>query len=409
MNYNDTIDYIHATPKFSRVLGNDLLRVLLDKLGNPHKGLKYVHIAGTNGKGSTAAMLASILERAGYKTGLFTSPYIERFNERIKINGKNISDDDLAEITTDIKNIIEEHDCAVSEFALDTAIAFIYFAKNNCDIVILETGLGGRLDATNVIEENEVSVITSVSLDHTQYLGDTIEEIATEKAEIIKSHSDTVLYQKNPDAVINIIENKCKETGSLLHLSEEPEIRYGCLMYKGIGINIPLAGKYQLYNAMTAIKTAEILQKKGYEISDINIYEGISNVSWPVRFEYITDRLIIDGAHNPDAIEKLTDELINLGTPVLPVITMMSDKAVDECVKIISEKFDTVITTEINMPRCISADELAKLFLENGINATPIKSAENAVKTALASEKTVCVFGSLYLAGEIKKSCNKLN
>lgn len=403
MNYNETIEYIHSTPKFSRVLGNDLLRVLLDKLGNPHKELKYVHIAGTNGKGSTAVMIASILKKAGYKTGLFTSPYIERFNERIKVDGIDISDNDLAKITTDIRNIIEEHNCHVSEFALDTAIAFQHFKNTECDIVVLETGLGGRLDATNVIEENEVSVITSVSLDHTQYLGDTIEEIALEKAEIIKDNSDTVLYCDNPDAVKKIIEEKCNSSKSKLHLSQKPEVRYGCLIYEGIGINMPLAGGYQLYNAMTAIKTVEVLRDKGYEISDMNIFDGISDTSWPVRFEYIKDNLIIDGAHNPDAIEKLTDELITLGVPVLPVIAMMSDKAVSECVEIISKKFDSVIVTEIDMPRCMSADELQDLFKQKGIETTAIKDSKEAVNKALETEKTVCVFGSLYLAGEIRK------
>lgn len=403
MNYNETIEYIHSTPKFSRVLGNDLLRVLLDKLGNPHMGLKYVHIAGTNGKGSTAVMIASILQKAGYKTGLFTSPYIERFNERIKVDGVDIADEELAKITTDVRNIIEEYNCPVSEFALDTAIAFQYFGKTECDIVVLETGLGGRLDATNVIKENEVAVITSVSLDHTQYLGDTIEEITSEKAEIIKPDSDVVLYCDNIDSVKKIIEEKCNCVNSKLHLSQKPEMRYGCLIYEGIGINIPLAGKYQHSNAMTAIKVAEVLRSKGYEISDMNIYEGISDTSWPVRFEYIKDNLIIDGAHNPDAIEKLTDELINLGVPVLPVIAMMSDKAVSECVEIISQKFDSVIVTEIDMPRCMSAEELSELFKEHDVFATAIKDSKEAVKSALETDKTVCVFGSLYLAGEVRK------
>ncbi len=402
MNYSEAIEYIHNTPKFSRVLGNDMLRALLLKLGNPHKEQKYIHIAGTNGKGSVAVMTDSILRASGLKTGLFTSPYIEVFNERIKVNGENIPDDELAGIVTYVKDTIEQNDTPVSEFALDLACALIYFKKMNCDIVILETGLGGRLDATNVTEEKLLSVITSVSLDHTEYLGDTIEEIATEKAAIIKNSAHTVLYANNPSAVLDIVEHTCKENGSTLHISDKAELRYGCLMYGGIGINLPLAGSYQLENAMCAIKCAEVLRDMGYDISDNSIYEGISSVKWPVRFEYMNERLIIDGAHNPDAIEKLTDELINIGTPILPVIAMMSDKAVEDCADIIASKFERVITTQIDMPRCMSAEELKSIFDKKNISAIALCDAAEAVKTALNTEATVCVFGSLYLAGQIR-------
>ena len=402
MNYSETIEYIHSTPKFSRILGNDLLRALLDKLDNPHKKLKFVHIAGTNGKGSTAAMLSYILKDAGYKTGLFTSPYIERFNERMQINNECIEDSELAQIATDVRNAIEKYNCHVSEFALDTTIAFLYFLKNNCDIVVLETGLGGRLDASNVVESS-TSVFTSISLDHTQYLGDTIEKITTEKAGIIKSNSDVILYSENPDCVHEIIKDFCKRTDSVLHIPDFPVIKNKKLIYKEIPVTLPLSGHYQYFNAMTAIKTAETLNSKGFNITTANIINGISLVNWPVRFEYITDKLIIDGAHNPDAVEQLCNSLTALDTNICPVIAMMHDKAIDECVEIILRHFKKVITTQIDMPRCMSADELRDKFIEHGGNAEAEINIKTAVNKALASGCTVCTFGSLYLAGEVRK------
>ncbi|MGN1092497.1 MAG: bifunctional folylpolyglutamate synthase/dihydrofolate synthase, partial [Monoglobaceae bacterium] len=192
MDYRESLNYIHKTPKFARVLGNDMLKKLLFHLGDPQKNLKFIHIAGTNGKGSYAVMMAEILKNSGYRVGLYTSPYIERFNERIQINGGQISDEALAEAATLVKQVIETNDAPVSEFALDTAIAFYYFNKHNCDIIVLETGLGGRIDATNVIDTAVLSVIMSIGYDHTQYLGNTIEEITYEKCGIIKPNGNVI-------------------------------------------------------------------------------------------------------------------------------------------------------------------------------------------------------------------------
>ncbi len=402
MNYEETINYIHNTPKFSRILGNELLKKLLKRLGNPEKELRFVHIAGTNGKGSTAAMISSVLTSAGYSTGLFTSPYIERFNERIQISGECISDNELACIVSHIKNIMETHECFVSEFALDLAAALIYFKSRKCDIVVLETGLGGKLDATNVIEKS-ISVITSVSLDHTEYLGDTIEKITLDKAEIIKPDGYTILYSQNKESVKDIIKKKCESVGSQLYISDSPVIKAnGILSCKGMDIHVPLAGNYQFFNAMTAIKTIEILQKEGFSISAKNISEGISKVKWPVRFEYLSDKLIVDGAHNPDAVEKLCVSLSALNIDILPVIAMMKDKATDECAGIISRFFKNAVATQIDIPRCISCEELKNKLSANGVNAMSIKSPYDAVSHAIQTGKTVCVFGSLYLAGRIR-------
>ena len=185
MNYVQALDYIHSIPRFVRPLGNANLKKLLFHLGNPHLEQRYIHLAGTNGKGSTAAMISSVLKEQGYKTGLFTSPYIEVFNERIQINGENIPDDDLVKYIDRVKTVMEQNDAQVSEFAFICAVSFLYFKDMNCDFVVLETGLGGKLDATNVIEESVVSVLCSISLDHMQFLGNTVEEIALEKCGII--------------------------------------------------------------------------------------------------------------------------------------------------------------------------------------------------------------------------------
>ena len=197
MNYEQSIDYIHSIPKFCRPLGNANLEKLLTHLDNPQKKLKFIHIAGTNGKGSTAAMTAEILKKSGFKTGLFTSPYLEVFNERIRINGENITDNDLAEYVTRVKAIMEENNALVSEFAFITAVSFLYFYEKQCDIVVLEVGMGGKLDATNVIDSSLVSVICKIGLDHTQYLGDTIEEIAKEKCGIMRNGGTAVSYPNN--------------------------------------------------------------------------------------------------------------------------------------------------------------------------------------------------------------------
>ncbi len=211
MNYKETLEYIHSIPKFNRILGNALLEKLLNKMGNPQDNLKFIHIGGTNGKGSTCTMVSQILTEAGYKTGLFTSPFLKFFNERIKINGVPISNSDLADIASYVKKITEKYDAFVSEFAFDTAVAFEYFNRQNCDFVILEVGLGGKLDATNIIKNPLVVGFTAIGLDHCQYLGNTIDEISKEKAGIIKKNSDVVLYPIQESKVFDNIRLICQE------------------------------------------------------------------------------------------------------------------------------------------------------------------------------------------------------
>lgn len=404
MNYIKALEYIHSIPKFRRPLGNANLRRLLECLGSPQERLKFIHIAGTNGKGSTAAMIAAVLKAQGYKTGLFTSPYIEEFNERIQINNVNIPDETLSEYIWFVKDTMEKSDAYVSEFAFVTAAAMLYFENSACDYVVLETGMGGKYDATNVIDESVVSVITSIGLDHTQYLGNTIEEITMEKCGIIKEYSTVVTYENR--AVMPIIEECCKKQHAFLITAKNAEAVDGGLVYKERYYPLSLKGEYQLMNAAVALETLFAMQKQGIDISMDSICRGFMNVEWPARFEFVRDNVVIDGGHNIDGIKALKKSLCSLYKNVVAVMAMMEDKDYGECIREISRIARKVIVTELDMPRCVKADKLAAAA--RGINADVIveNNVENAVNRALkeaGAEEIVCICGSLYLAGEARK------
>lgn len=415
MNYNEAIKYIHSIPKFSRILGNDLLRVLLEKLGNPQRALKFIHIGGTNGKGSVSTMTAEILKNAGYKVGLFTSPYLMRFNERIRINGEPISDSDLAEAVTEVKNVSEKYDAAVSEFAFITAVAFTYFKREKCDIVILEVGLGGRLDATNVIDSAEVVGITSIGYDHTQYLGDTIDKISKEKFGIIKHGSHVVLYPIQEPVVFKNAEAACCAAGAMLsipNLSELSNIAAQSFKYKEISYTLAMLGEFQIYNAVCAIEIVYALRKRGFAISDNSIVCGLKSAKIDGRFEFLSRDLVIDGAHNPPAVAALTDALAATHKHIYFLTAIMQDKDYEKIADIISgfakKNHSEIVTCEVDMPRCLKARELAQEFADRGINAIAKPKSTDAIaylKQKLKSRKDalICVCGSLYLVGEIRR------
>lgn len=408
MDYKQAIEYIHGTPKFARILGNDLLRRLLEKLGNPQNQLRFVHIAGTNGKGSAAVTLAEIMKRAGYRTGLFTSPYITRFNERIRIDGEEISDEDLAKICTFVRKTIEEYNVPVSEFALDTAIALEYFRDNSCDIVILETGLGGRLDATNVIESPEVSLIMSIGFDHMQYLGDTIEKITAEKCGIIKPGCPVVVYPNLPIEAEQVIESVCGDQGSELRRAEPPEIlENGDFMWHGVRYTLSLEGEFQRYNAAAVLETVNVLRGRGFEISKNAVSDGLKSAANPARYERLDCGLIIDGAHNPPAAAALCRTLRREGRKVKLCIGMMSDKDISSYIRELAVLDPRVFVTQIDMPRCASAEELAAEFKNFGIEATVIENPIDAASAALSEAKSTggiaVVCGSLFLAAEVRR------
>ncbi len=409
MNYKQTIEYIHNTPKFSRVLGNDLLKKLLVNMKNPQKDLKFIHIAGTNGKGSCAVMLSEILINSGLTVGLFTSPYIEKFNERIKVNGIEIPDRELSKITTKIRKIIEKYDTPVSEFALDTAIAFEYFKNQNCDIVILEVGLGGRLDATNVIDESLLSIIMSIGLDHTEYLGETIEEITAEKCGIIKKNGTVILYPSQTNAE-KVVKSHCKRQNATLIKADEPIILDGNnFEYNGKIYELSMGGDFQKYNAATVLCAISVL-KKHFDVSEDAVISGLKSAFNPARLEKLKCGLVIDGAHNLPAIKELCKALSAENKPIVLCYAQMQDKNVAECIKELSSLNPSVIATEINMPRCEKAEKIADEFKKYNIDViiekNPIIAAKMAVKYA-GKDKIPCVCGSLYLAGEVRKELKK--
>ena len=260
MNIDETLSYIHAVCWRSSIPGLERIRALLALMGDPQKGLEFIHVTGTNGKGSTCAMMASILQAAGYRTGLYTSPFLIRFNERMQVDGQQITDDELCEITAQVRPLADSLDPHPTEFEMVTAIAFAYFARHNCDIVVCEVGMGGEFDATNVIPAPEAAVFCNIGLDHTQYLGDTIEKIAATKAGIIKPGCDAVLYRQTASAE-EIIRQRCERLGVPLHLADFDGIRLESAGLEGqvfdweelTGLRLPLLGRHQLCNAAVAL------------------------------------------------------------------------------------------------------------------------------------------------------------
>ena len=401
MNYNESLTYIHSIPKFRRPLGNAQLARLLHAAGDPQDKLNIVHIAGTNGKGSTAAMLNSVLMREGYRTGMFTSPFIEVFNERIQINSENIPDDELAEYTERVKTLMEENEAYVSEFAFITAIAFLYFYEHSCDYVILETGMGGALDATNIVKKPLLCVLTSISMDHTEYLGDTIEKIALEKCGIIKEGVPVVSYPN--EAVRHIIEAEAKARNAPLVFAKVPQRTGGGFIYEGKSYELSLKGEYQPKNAAVVIEACRILNLCGITLSEGSVYDGLKNAAWPARYEFVRENIVIDGGHNPDGVHELVKTLKADGRGIIAVTAMMADKSVSECMAEIASCAKMICCTELNMPRCMKAAELAAYAGEKAvIEPSPEKAIAAAISEANGTA-LVCICGSLYLAGEAKK------
>ena len=386
MDYEKAVKYYTDSPKFLKILGNDSLIRLLAYLGNPQDSLKFIHVAGTNGKGSVCLMIAESLRLTGKKVGLFTSPYINVFNERIQINGKNIPNSDLVRLTERLDNAISALSAELSSFAKITALAFIYFCEQKCDIVVLETGLGGRLDATNVIQSPVLSVITKIALDHTEYLGDTISEITAEKCGIIKPLCPVLTLKTQNAEAIEVIRQFAEKNNSRLLISKEK-----------CDFELGLCGDFQKENGVLAESALKFLG-----VSEKNIKIGLKNSQWPARFEFIGDNLLIDGAHNPDGISAVLTSLSKLHRPVHFVIAMMRDKNFEESAMLINGFGGRVTVTELNLQRCLKAEELAKHFPCPIIEKNPKMAVENALSNSKENE-LVCVLGSLYLAGEIRK------
>lgn len=418
MNAQEAIAYIHSVFWKGSIPGLSRTQELLKKLGNPEKKLKFVHIAGTNGKGSTAAMTASILRKAGYRTGLYTSPYIYRFNERMQVNGEQISDQELAEITEYVKPFADSMAESPTEFELVSCIAFEYFLRQKCDIVVLEVGMGGALDSTNVIEKPECAVITNIGLDHTDYLGSTVEEIAATKAGIFKENGYAVVYRGTP-SVEAVYEKVCAQKHMQLRKADfdslvcqshslEGQV-FDCGSRKGLVL--PLLGDHQLHNAAVVLSVADALIEQGWKISEENIRDGLRDVQWPGRFDIVSREplFIIDGGHNPQCIEALVKNIQDYltGRRVIALTGVLADKDYGEMYRPVMPLVEQFVCVTPPNPRKLEAAELAEHLRRAGATATPCETIEDGVKTAIAlagKDGVVLCFGSLYSIGAIRDS-----
>lgn len=417
MNVHEAIAYIHSVCWKGSVPGLGRTRDLLSRLGNPQDTLKYVHIAGTNGKGSTAAMTASILRKAGYRTGLYISPYIYRFNERMQIDGEEISDEELAEITEFVKPHALEMAEQPTEFELVSCIAFEYFRRHHCDIVVLEVGMGGALDSTNVIQVPEVAVITNIGLDHTDYLGSTLEEIARTKAGIFKEGGRAVVYRGTP-GVEAVFEEVCREKHVSLKKADFDGLKllshdltgqtFDCGARKNLFT--PLLGDHQLHNASVVLSIADTLIENGWKITEENIRDGIRDVSWPGRFDIMRrDPLfIIDGGHNPQCIDALSKNIKDYlgGRRVIGLVGVLADKDYAEMFRPMYPLIRHFVCITPPSPRRLPAAKLAGYLQANGADAVACDTIPQGVAKAMelaGSDGVVLCFGSLYSIGEIRK------
>ena len=416
MNYKQALEYIHKINWCFCKPGLERIAKLLNKLGNPQKNLKFIHVAGTNGKGSFCAMLSSVLSSAGYRTGLFTSPYVKIFNERMAIDGEMISDNDLARLVEKIKPIADEMNDKPTEFELITAVAFEYFAESKCDYVVLECGLGGRLDSTNIIDTPVLSVITGIALDHTSILGNTIEQIATEKAGIIKKGIPCLWCGESIEAKAKI-EQRAKEMSAPLHTVKHENIFIKRFDLNGTvfdfeghkNVYIPLLGEYQPKNAANVLRAIGILRTCGIEISDEAIRNGLANVVWHARYEIISKSplVLVDGGHNPEGVEAAVRSTVSyFNHERLIVITgVMADKDYDYISDRLCEIADSVYCITPDNPRALKAEEYARIFNEKGVFAKSFETINDALceamRQAINQKKAVLCVGSLYSYAEI--------
>ena len=419
MNCNEAIEYIHSLEKFGINPGLERIRALCDELGNPQKKLKVIHVAGTNGKGSTSTMISNTLRKSGYSTGLFISPYVTDFRERIQYNGNMIEKHELAECVEQVKSavdVISAKGLQPTEFEAITAAAFVYFEKKKCDFVVLEVGLGGRLDSTNVVEAPYVSVITSISLDHTAILGDTIEKIAAEKCGIIKFGAQTVAYPFQAPEAMAVIEKTCSERCCNLTI---PDISRLCIndeklegtvvSYDGIDFTLPLAGEHMVYNACTAIEAVRALSRLAVDIPDEAIAAGIECSIMPGRLELIKKRpvVILDGGHNEGCAAALSEYIKKhlQNKRIIMVSSMMADKDYLAYLSAVAPFADTFIATRVDMPRALSSEELMKNAMNHCSNCHDIPEPAKAITAAMniiQPDDALIVCGSFYLAGAIR-------
>lgn len=418
MTYQEAVAKIDSRLLFGMKPGLERMRALMQELGDPHRKLKFVHVCGTNGKGSVCTLVSSVLRESGYRTGLNTSPYVLSFRERFQIDGEMMTEEELIHEVEAIWPAVErldERNIVVSEFELVTAIALNWFAEKGCDIAVLEVGMGGLHDATNVIPTPEAAAVMSISLDHTQWLGDTVEQIALEKSGIIKEGGRVVLYPQQQPGVEDIIRGVCNgrsaklfipDMGGIKVLSED--IDGTDFMAEGLLLHTPFLGGHQVKNAAVALELVKILRERGFDISDESLIRGFEKAFIPARMEILSRRplCLLDGGHNPGCALALRDALTRFvpGRRVA-VMGMMADKDSAAALEILGPLFSRVITVKPENPRSLSAQELASTAARFCNEAVPAESCREALDMALeglSEEDALIVCGSFYLAGEMR-------
>ncbi len=410
MKYTDAINYINSFSSFSHPASLERIEKILKALKNPQNSLRFIHVAGTNGKGSVAAYISSALSFAGKKCGVYSSPYIYEFTERVKIDGKNISKRSLSAAVAKVKKLgLTPNDC--TQFEIITAAAFLCFKREMCDVVVLETGLGGRYDATNVIKAPLCSVITSISFDHVSVLGNTLSQIAFEKAGIIKPHGITVVSGKNSPEVINVIKKEADSKKNRFEIADISCVTSFCMErdgitfdYKGKTFKTGMTGAFQLENAVTAIETIYAVYP---DINEKALLNGIFNAKLHSRFELLSANPVVisDGAHNEDGMRVLVENLKTLypEKKIHAVIAMCGDKDYKNVVSQISAASDAVYVTKTDNPRALRTEEIAVVAREHVADVTEYENARNAFMSALKrvrkdkNGRLLVVCGSLFL------------
>ena len=417
MNYDQALAYIHAVHWQGHKPGLDRIRTLLEALGNPHQKLQFVHIAGTNGKGSTAAMMDSCLRAAGYKVGMFTSPFINRFNERIQVNGIPIPDQDLVQLVEQVQPAAQAMEDVPTEFELITALGMLYFVQQNCDIVVLEVGLGGALDSTNIIPPPACAVITALGMDHVKELGPTLADIAAAKAGIIKPGSPVVSYGGEPEAD-KVIADTARAQGAPLTVVDFSRLQLRSASLDGLvfdfdgleGLTLPFLASYQARNAAVAITALRALRGRGWNISDQAIRQGLAQVRWPGRFELLRrdPPFLLDGSHNAHGMRATVASLRERfpGEKFVFLISIMADKDWDKMLQLLLPLAKCFVTVTAPSPRAIPAPDLAAQIRAMGGVAEPSDTIPAGVARAdaLAAGGPVAALGTLYFSGDVRRA-----
>ena len=420
MLYEEARVYLEHVSKYGRVLGLESIRHLMEELGNPQDELQVIHIAGTNGKGSILAYVSTVLQCAGWKVGRYISPTIMEYLERFQIDGAYMPKEMLAPIVEEVKQAAERMQAKgvpyPTAFEIETAIAFVYFAREKCNFVVLETGLGGRLDATNIVKNTKVCVFASISMDHMAVLGDTLAKIAGEKAGILKPESVAVSYPQTEE-VRKVLQHRAEEKKIPLWFAnkeqivvQKEELESQIFSYKEFrDIEIHLTGRNQIENAITALEVICALRNQNVSIPDEAIYQGMRRTEWPGRFQILEENplVIVDGAHNEDAARRLEENIQTYlqSKPVIGVMGVFKDKVYKKIIEIMKPYLDYVYTIDLpNKERTLDRRELVKALNAQGIGAEDCESVEKALEKAKKSAKdghAVLVFGSLSYLGEV--------